>query len=53
MQTECTSKLGGLQPLGRRTVVAAFDAGRMTSEGGALLLREVAQLRLFFARVAG
>lgn len=52
MQTECTSKLGGLQPLGRRTVVAAFDAGRMTSDGGALLLREVAQLSDFFARVA-
>ena len=52
MQTECSSKLGGLQPLGRRTVVAAFDAGRMTSDGGALLLREVAQLSDFFARVA-
>lgn len=52
MQTECTSELGGLQPLGRRTVVAAFNAGRMTSDGGALLLREVAQLSDFFARVA-
>ena len=53
MQTESTSKLGGLQPIGRRTLVAAFDARRMTSDGGALLLREVDQLRHFFARVAG
>lgn len=52
MQTQCTSKLEGLQPLGRREVVAAFDAGRMTSDGGALLLREVAQLSDFFGRVA-
>jgi len=41
MRTQCTSKLEGLQPLGRREVGAAFDAGRMTSDGGALLLREV------------
>ena len=52
MRTECTSKLEGLQPLGRREVVAAFDAGPMTSDGGALLLREVAQLSEFFGRVA-
>ena len=51
MRTQCTSKLEGLQPLGRREVGAAFDAGRMTSDGGALLLREVEQLSDFFGRV--
>ena len=43
MQTEC--KAGGLefQGCGRRQVVAKFDGGRISSDGGLLLLREVAQ----------
>lgn len=52
MQTECTRVRLPLQPLGRRRVDAAFDGGHVSSDGGALLLREVAQLSDFFGRVA-
>ena len=40
MQTECTSAELEFEGLGRRRVVGRFDGGRMTSDGGALLLRE-------------
>lgn len=40
MQTECTPKQMEFQGLGRRKVVAAFDGGYISSDGGALLLRE-------------
>ena len=38
MQTECNADLFGFAPVERRTVVAGFDGGKMTSDGGALLL---------------
>ena len=38
MQTECSADLFRFAPLERREVVAGFDGGRMTSDGGALLL---------------
>jgi hypothetical protein len=38
--TECTQSSFGFTGLGSRSVVARFDGGRMSSEGGALLLRE-------------
>ena len=41
MPTECKFKRFDFQPLGRRQVSARFDGGRMTSDGGALLLREL------------
>ncbi len=44
MQTECTPKQLEFEALGRRRVVGAFDGGRMTSDGGALLLREADRL---------
>ncbi len=40
MQTECTRTQLEFQGLGRRKVVAAFDGGHISSDGGALLLRE-------------
>lgn len=40
MQTECTSTELEFEGLGRRRVVGRFDGGRMTSDGGAMLLRE-------------
>ncbi|MDP7693452.1 MAG: IS1380 family transposase [Vicinamibacterales bacterium] len=52
MQTQCTPKLTGVQPCGRRRVDVAFDAGDVSSDGGLVLLREVAQLSGFFDRVA-
>ncbi|HEU0217300.1 MAG TPA: transposase, partial [Stellaceae bacterium] len=38
MQTECIADLFGFAPVEKRAVVAGFDGGRMTSDGGALLL---------------
>jgi len=40
MKTECTPSQMEFQGLGRRKVVAAFDGGHISSDGGALLLRE-------------
>lgn len=41
MRTECNGSTVRFHPLGRREVQAAFDGGRITSDGGGLLLREV------------
>ena len=41
MKTECSGERFGCKPLGRREVVARFDGGDITSDGGALLLREL------------
>ena len=41
MMTECIPTSFGFQDLGSRAVHAAFDGGRITSDAGALLLREV------------
>ena len=42
MQTECKERQLEFQGFGRRQVVADFDGGRISSDGGLLLLREVA-----------
>lgn len=39
--TDCTSRRFEFQGPGRRQLVASFDGGRLTSDGGAVLLREV------------
>src|SRR3989442_10564563 len=41
MQTECTQVSFRFHPLSQRDVVARFDGGSITSDGGGLLLREV------------
>lgn len=41
MKTECKTKSYEFQALNRRKIVAKFDGGKITSDGGALLLREV------------
>ena len=41
MTTECTQKSFPFHPHSRREVVARFDGGAITSDGGGLLLREV------------
>lgn len=41
MSTECSGSRCVFQPLHRRHVEAAFDGGRITSDAGGLLLREV------------
>ena len=38
MPTECRPDLFGFEPVEGREVVAAFDAGAITSDAGALLL---------------
>ena len=41
MQTECTPKLFEFEAIERRKVVAGFDGGDITSNAGALLLRQL------------
>jgi hypothetical protein len=41
MRTECNTNQLEFHPLGNRDVVGCFDGGRITSDGGGLLLREV------------
>lgn len=41
MSTECSQSAFDFHPLFRRQVTAAFDGGTITSDGGALLLREL------------
>jgi len=41
MQTECNSRLFEFEVVERRAVVASFDGGDITSNGGALLLGQV------------
>lgn len=41
MQKQCDTKQLVFQGLGRRTVVADFDGGTLSSDAGALLLREI------------
>ena len=43
MKTECNEKPIQFQEAGRRRVEARFDAGHVSSDGGLLLLREVAE----------
>jgi len=43
MQTECTPDALTFQDAAGRAVVARFDGGTLTSDGGAVLLREVEQ----------
>jgi len=43
MKTECKSETYEFQSLNRRQVVAQFDGGSITSDGGGLLLRETAR----------
>lgn len=53
MTTECSRSAFAFHPLGSRQVTAAFDGGTITSDGGALLLRELeAQTGLLAALAA-
>lgn len=52
MQTECRQQSFTFQALGSRAVVAGFDGGTITSDAGALLLRELADRRRFFRQLA-
>lgn len=50
--TQCTQPLFDFQPLDKREVVARFDGGKVTSDAGGLLLREVEAKFGFIAQFA-
>ena len=53
MNTECTATQLEFQAFGRRRVTGRFDGGRLTSDAGGLLLREVEQRLNVLPRLAG
>ena len=53
MQPECTPTQLDFEGLGRRAVVGRFDGGRLTTDGGVLLLREVDRRFRVTERLAG
>ena len=52
MRTQCIPVPAVFQAVRKRRLDVAFDGGDVSSDGGVLLLREVAQLSNFFGRVA-
>ena len=52
MSTQCTPAQLEFHGFGRREVVARFDGGRLTSDGGGVLLREVDRRLGLMARIA-
>lgn len=53
MKTECTAEQLEFHGLGRRVVVGEFDGGKISSDSGGLLLREVEQRTHVLKRLAG
>lgn len=52
METECTAGQVEFHGLGRRAVVGQFDGGKISSDSGGLLLREVEQRTHILKRLA-
>src|SRR5437764_2017441 len=52
METQCNSTYLDFPMLGRREIVADFDGGDITSDGGALLLRKTEQLTAILRQFA-
>jgi hypothetical protein len=52
VQTECMETRFGFHPVGKREVVAQFDGGTITSDGGAMLLAEIDRERRMVERFA-
>ena len=53
MKTECTAEQLEFHGLGRRVVVGEFDGGKISSDSGGVLLREVEQRTHILKRLAG
>ena len=53
MPTDCNSKPIQFSSLGRQQVAAQFDGGKITSDAGVPLLREVARSMNLFGRLSG
>ena len=51
MTTECTTERLEFERLGRQQVVGRFDGGELRSDGGGLLLRELALHTGLFQRL--
>ena len=52
MPTDCNPRSIAFTPLGRRQLLAEFDGGKITSDAGVLLLREVAGKSRLFERMS-
>jgi hypothetical protein len=52
MQTECNTKSVGFQRHNRKEVVGRFDGGAISSDGGAMLLREVNRITQIIEQAA-
>jgi hypothetical protein len=52
VETDCTQRAFGFQQVGGREIVARFDGGRVTSDAGGILLREVEDRFRFVAKFA-
>jgi hypothetical protein len=52
MQTQCNPEQYEFSGIERRRVVAGFDVGQVTSDGGALLLKQVDEVIRFSERTA-
>lgn len=52
METECRQNSFGFPACGGRDIVARFDGGRVTSDGGGILLKEVDDRFQFLSRFA-
>jgi hypothetical protein len=52
METQCNAADLGFPALGRRDIVADFDGGDITTDGGALLLRKTEQLTAILRQFA-
>ncbi len=53
METDCSQRTFGFQQVGGREVVARFDGGRVTSDAGGMLLKEVEDRFRFVEGFAG
>ena len=53
LTTECIQSSFGFEGCGRREIVARFDGGTITSDGGALLLRQTEKRLKLLPRLAG
>ena len=52
METQCNQKSFAFHTLGRREVMARFDGGRITSDGGGLLLSQVERINGIISKFA-
>jgi len=53
MKAQCTAEQREFHGLGRRDVIGAFNGGRISSDAGGLLLREVEQRTHILKRLSG